>query len=164
MCWRAWLARRQESGVSEEDGEGGHRFRLLESVRDFALEQVTGSQDGDAVGRAHARYFLELSERPRRSSSGAARGMVSAASSGSMETCELPSDGCGAKARTTWHCGWHWPWATSGRFVATSERVNRRWRMPWHACQMPIAGCEPKCSIAWVAFSSGREKRSAQRL
>jgi len=34
----------------------------------------------------------------------------------------------------------------------------------WHACQMPIAGCEPKCSIAWVAFSSGREKRSAQRL
>jgi predicted ATPase/DNA-binding CsgD family transcriptional regulator len=49
--------------VSQEDGEGGYRFRLLESVRDFALEQVTGSEDGDAVGRAHARYFLELSER-----------------------------------------------------------------------------------------------------
>lgn len=49
--------------VSEEDGEGGHRFRLLESVRDFALEQVTSSEEGESVGRAHARYFLELAER-----------------------------------------------------------------------------------------------------
>jgi len=48
---------------SEQDGEGGHRFRLLESVRDFALEQVTGFGEGQAVGRAHARYFLELAER-----------------------------------------------------------------------------------------------------
>jgi len=49
--------------LSEEDGEGRHRFRLLESVRDFALEQVTGREEGDSVGRAHARYFLELGER-----------------------------------------------------------------------------------------------------
>jgi non-specific serine/threonine protein kinase len=49
--------------LSEEDGEGRHRFRLLESVRDFALEQVTGREEGDSVGRAHARYFLELAER-----------------------------------------------------------------------------------------------------
>ncbi|HEX6509840.1 MAG TPA: LuxR C-terminal-related transcriptional regulator [Chloroflexota bacterium] len=48
---------------SEQDGEGGHRFRLLESVRDFALEQVTGCGEGQAMGRAHARYFLELAER-----------------------------------------------------------------------------------------------------
>jgi non-specific serine/threonine protein kinase len=49
--------------LSEEDGEGGHRFRLLESVRDFALEQVSSSDEGDAVDRAHARYFLGLAER-----------------------------------------------------------------------------------------------------
>jgi predicted ATPase/DNA-binding CsgD family transcriptional regulator/transcriptional regulator with XRE-family HTH domain len=48
---------------SEHDDEGGHRFRLLESVRDFALEQMTGCDEGQAVGRAHARYFLELADR-----------------------------------------------------------------------------------------------------
>jgi non-specific serine/threonine protein kinase len=49
--------------LSEEDGEGGHRFRLLESVRDYALEQVTSRDEGEAVGHAHARYFLDLAER-----------------------------------------------------------------------------------------------------
>jgi predicted ATPase/DNA-binding NarL/FixJ family response regulator len=49
--------------LSEEDGTGGRRFRLLESVRDFALEQVTSCDEGEAVGYAHARYFLELAER-----------------------------------------------------------------------------------------------------
>jgi non-specific serine/threonine protein kinase len=49
--------------VSEDDGEGGHRFRLLESVREFALEQVTRCDEGEAIGRAHARYFLNLAER-----------------------------------------------------------------------------------------------------
>src|SRR5919199_1240260 len=47
---------------SEADGEGGYRFRLLESVRDFAREQVTRCDEAEAVGRAHARYFLELAE------------------------------------------------------------------------------------------------------
>ncbi|HEY4866804.1 MAG TPA: LuxR C-terminal-related transcriptional regulator [Candidatus Dormibacteraeota bacterium] len=48
--------------ISEEDGEGRLRFRLLESVRDFALEQMTSHEEGEPAGRAHARYFLELSE------------------------------------------------------------------------------------------------------
>ena len=48
--------------LSEEDGEGRLRFRLLESVRDFALEQMTSCEEGESAGRAHARYFLELSE------------------------------------------------------------------------------------------------------
>jgi predicted ATPase len=47
---------------SEQDGAGGHRFRLLESVREYALEQVTSCDEGEAVARAHARYFLELAE------------------------------------------------------------------------------------------------------
>jgi predicted ATPase/DNA-binding CsgD family transcriptional regulator len=49
--------------LSEDDGEGRRRFHLLESVRDFALEQITGSEEGESVGRTHARYFLELAER-----------------------------------------------------------------------------------------------------
>jgi non-specific serine/threonine protein kinase len=49
--------------LSEEDGAGGYRFHLLESVRNYALEQVTSCEEGEAVGRAHARYFLDLAER-----------------------------------------------------------------------------------------------------
>ncbi|HEX8916880.1 MAG TPA: AAA family ATPase, partial [Chloroflexota bacterium] len=49
--------------LGEDDGAGGHRFRLLESVREFALERVTSCDEGEVVGRAHARYFLEMAER-----------------------------------------------------------------------------------------------------
>ncbi|HEX6506940.1 MAG TPA: LuxR C-terminal-related transcriptional regulator, partial [Chloroflexota bacterium] len=49
--------------LSLEDGEGGHWFRMLESVREFALEQVTRCDDGEALGRGYALYFLGLAER-----------------------------------------------------------------------------------------------------
>jgi predicted ATPase len=49
--------------VSEEDGQGGHRFRLLESIRDYALEQMTSSEAGSGAARKYAWYFLELAER-----------------------------------------------------------------------------------------------------
>jgi predicted ATPase len=49
--------------LKEADREGGYRFHLLESVRDYALEQVTSCEDIKAVARAYARYFLALAER-----------------------------------------------------------------------------------------------------
>jgi predicted ATPase len=47
----------------EEDEAGGYRFRLLESVREYTLEQVTNCDEVQTMGRAHARYFLVLAER-----------------------------------------------------------------------------------------------------
>jgi predicted ATPase/class 3 adenylate cyclase len=41
----------------------GERFRLLETVRDFALEQLASSADRDEVLDRHARYFEALAER-----------------------------------------------------------------------------------------------------
>jgi predicted ATPase len=41
----------------------GDRFRLLETVRDFALEQCAASEDRAAVVDRHARYFEALVER-----------------------------------------------------------------------------------------------------
>jgi tetratricopeptide (TPR) repeat protein len=49
--------------LSEEDGEGGHRFRLLESVRDLALEQGDGLRRRRLPRGAHTRYFLQVAER-----------------------------------------------------------------------------------------------------
>jgi non-specific serine/threonine protein kinase len=45
-----------------DDGRGGYRFRLLESVRELALEELTRAGEGEAAGDAHARYFLGLAE------------------------------------------------------------------------------------------------------
>jgi non-specific serine/threonine protein kinase len=48
--------------LAEEDGRGGYRFRLFESVREFALELMRGSDEWAEVGLAHARYFLATAE------------------------------------------------------------------------------------------------------
>jgi tetratricopeptide (TPR) repeat protein len=44
-----------------EDGRGETRFRMLEVVRDYAGTCLT-PQEGDAVERSHAAYFLALAE------------------------------------------------------------------------------------------------------
>jgi predicted ATPase len=38
------------------------RFRLLETIREYGLEQLAASGDAEMVGRRHAAYFLSLAE------------------------------------------------------------------------------------------------------
>jgi predicted ATPase/DNA-binding CsgD family transcriptional regulator len=42
--------------------EGGLRYRLLEPVRQYALEKLKESGEAEAAKRAHARYFLALAQ------------------------------------------------------------------------------------------------------
>jgi predicted ATPase/DNA-binding CsgD family transcriptional regulator len=49
------LIRRDEQTVPS-------RYRLLETIREFALERLMGCGDADAAKRAHATYFLNLAE------------------------------------------------------------------------------------------------------
>ncbi|HEV2123091.1 MAG TPA: LuxR C-terminal-related transcriptional regulator [Chloroflexota bacterium] len=42
---------------------GEPRFRLLETVREFALEQLTATGEGEATRQRHVAYFLALAER-----------------------------------------------------------------------------------------------------
>ena len=41
------------------------RFALLETIREYAAEQLAADGETDAARRAHARYFLQLAERAR---------------------------------------------------------------------------------------------------
>jgi tetratricopeptide (TPR) repeat protein len=51
---------RQEEGL---DGEP--RFRMLETIRDYALERLVESGTADALKRRHAAYYLALAETAR---------------------------------------------------------------------------------------------------
>ncbi|MCW5854165.1 MAG: hypothetical protein KIT87_29120, partial [Anaerolineae bacterium] len=45
-----------------EDDEGEPRFTLLETIREYALERLAESGEGEAVLQAHARVYLALAE------------------------------------------------------------------------------------------------------
>ena len=48
--------------VSEPTGDGGVRYRLLEPVRQYALEKLEESKNAESVRRRHAEHFLALAE------------------------------------------------------------------------------------------------------
>jgi predicted ATPase len=45
-----------------EQGDAETRFRMLSTIREYALERLAESNDGPAVRRAHAAYYLVLAE------------------------------------------------------------------------------------------------------
>jgi non-specific serine/threonine protein kinase len=47
------------------DGDGERRFTMLETVREFAKEQLAASGEDDAIRNRHATHFLTLAERAR---------------------------------------------------------------------------------------------------
>lgn len=49
--------------LSEEQAGGERRFRLLESIRQYALDELVRQDDQNAVGQAHAAYYTALAER-----------------------------------------------------------------------------------------------------
>ncbi len=46
----------------EEDANGEPRFRMLETIRDYALEQLQASGEAEALGQRHARWYLTLAK------------------------------------------------------------------------------------------------------
>jgi predicted ATPase len=48
--------------VQQKEVKGELRFRLLETIREFAREQLELEDESEAVCRAHAAYFLRLTE------------------------------------------------------------------------------------------------------
>ncbi|MGE0541834.1 MAG: LuxR C-terminal-related transcriptional regulator [Dehalococcoidia bacterium] len=57
--------------LSEADASSGRRFRLLESMRDYALEQLEQHGDALAAWRAHAAFYVALAERAETELTGA---------------------------------------------------------------------------------------------
>ncbi len=60
-----------KSLVIYEEPEGSARYRLLETVRQYASERLRQAGDGPALRRAHLDYYLELAEQAEPALSGA---------------------------------------------------------------------------------------------
>ena len=45
--------------VAEADGDGALRYRLLETVRQYATEKLGAPEEEDSVRQRHAMFFLE---------------------------------------------------------------------------------------------------------
>ncbi len=48
--------------VQDESADGEPRFRMLETIREFALDQLEAAGEGDSARDNHAAYFLGLAE------------------------------------------------------------------------------------------------------
>ena len=53
---------RRDDGTADEKSIAP-RFGMLETVREYARERLAASGEAEAIGRAHAAYFLDLAER-----------------------------------------------------------------------------------------------------
>lgn len=51
-----------EKSLVEADADGAPRFTMLETIREYAVEQLEACGESEALRQAHARYFLELAE------------------------------------------------------------------------------------------------------
>jgi DNA-binding CsgD family transcriptional regulator/tetratricopeptide (TPR) repeat protein len=52
-----------QSLIRQVQGEGGQpRFLMLETIREYAIEQLVARGEADAIRQQHAMYFLELAE------------------------------------------------------------------------------------------------------
>jgi predicted ATPase len=46
----------------DEDADGDPRFMMLETIREYALEQLEASEEAEEIRRKHAEYYLALAE------------------------------------------------------------------------------------------------------
>ena len=60
--WQTLASLVDKSLVQTEGGGADRRYRMLETIREFALERLAASGDLDTVRQRHAAYYLALAE------------------------------------------------------------------------------------------------------
>ncbi len=52
----------EQSLLTQREEEGKPRYLMLETIREYGLERLSGSDDAEAVNDGHARFYLNLAE------------------------------------------------------------------------------------------------------
>ena len=73
-----------KSLMQQTERAGEPRFHMLETIREYAIEKLVASGEGDIAKRAHAAYYLVLAEE-----GAAGEGAATAGTTGSLEEFEL---------------------------------------------------------------------------
>ncbi len=119
----------------EPDGGGRSRYRLLETIREFAADALVGSGDEAAVRAAHARSMLRLAERLETlpfmpADAAAARSLDAELGNLRVALAWLASDGAGdGFVRLVRAASWYWwsrgYWQEARRWLRLAwDRVN----------------------------------------
>ncbi len=64
----------EKSLVQMNERDGNARYRLLETVRQYAVERLDASNEGESVGQSHADWYLAIAERARPALDGTEQG------------------------------------------------------------------------------------------
>jgi predicted ATPase len=126
--------------VPQPGVSGEPRFRLLETLREYALERLAASGEVEATYRAHAEHYVAFAERAEREQSSPSSGWCGIAWRRSTTTFAPLWDGASKQAKRSWDYAWPARCITSGPSVAISVKVVPRQSGSWLFQAPPNSG------------------------
>jgi predicted ATPase/DNA-binding XRE family transcriptional regulator len=151
-----------------EEQEDEPRFRLLETVKEFALDQLLASSEAAAVYREHAHYFLALADE-------AQQGIRGPEQSGCLDRLEREHDNLRVALRTAREtndvglglrlAGTLWPfWRARGHFNEATQWLDGFLTRSEAAGASPAARAHALCAAGALAIEQHGTERALALL
>ena len=141
--------------------DGGARYTLLDTVRDYAVARLEEAGGLAAARSTHAAYFAALAERAREELRGS--GWLA-----SMRRLELENDNfwaamTWAETRPTrpWPCGWRRRSGGTSRFPSGCPRGGDSWSWPWRWRMKPCRRSAGRGARGAVLSRGGGARRAS---
>ena len=118
-------------------GAGEPRFAMLETIRQFGLEQLAETGETDGARRRHARYYVRLAEEIALHLSGVRGRPWLARLAAEQDNLRVALDWCasvgdaGDAEGRLWGSAWWPPCGNSGRSGPWPPRAAPAWSAPW---------------------------------
>ena len=157
MSWRDSPRWRDESLVRLDESGPEPRYGMLETIREFALEQLAASGEEAALRQAHAAYFLRLAEQAKPHLSGAGqRAWLRRLEAEHPNFRAALDDACRERRPRGAPAPRRQPGGSSGSCAPTLPRDGRTWNGRWPALSHPTPQrAEALTGIGRIAFESG---------
>ena len=159
-----------KSLVVADDSRGRTRYRLLETVRQYALEKLGESGEADAVRARHRDHYTAMAAAARRAGRQLITSSASSRPTSRSTTCAPRSRGAGKTPTSSWRWRWRrrcsrcgtrgaasgkgWPGSTPPS--PTSTRSTSRWRPRCGRGRSPTGPCSASGwapPTAWIRLS-----------
>jgi predicted ATPase/DNA-binding winged helix-turn-helix (wHTH) protein len=161
-----WLTALHDKSMLTVDREalGGPRYRMLETVRQYAQDRLAESGEGDATRGRHLRYFVSINEETEPLYDGARRSEAIALRRAEQENllaahawCEHDADGGSLGLRLAAAVSWR-HWLSSGQLERGSDIGRAALAQGKDAA--PLAKCRVLSGVATLIYYMGRYDES----